>query len=143
VNMRHNSSDAPDPRASLPSAPSTEAPQKNFNDDFRLEIYPGKDGDWYHRLVSVHNGNVILDEGYRNKQDLVDLLERAFPEATIHEVPQGCSCGDTGWSLDENWQGEYPEDTRTGPGNGYIPCGFCNEGGWDRPFDPKLLEAER
>lgn len=77
MNMAHHTN---------PPAPPTEPPRPNWNDDFRLEIFKGTEGDWYHRIVSVHNGNVILDEGYRNKGDLVELLERAFPEATIHEA---------------------------------------------------------
>ncbi len=45
-----------------------------------------------------------------------------------------CSCGGRRWVDDENWQ---PEDWQIGtrvrrePGNGLIPCGFCNEGGWN------------
>lgn len=84
--IHHQPDDRPDPRATFPPSPPADPPRKNFNDDFRLEIFEGVDGQWYKRLVSVHNGNTVLDEGYHNKGDLVDLLERAFPEATIHEV---------------------------------------------------------
>jgi hypothetical protein len=78
MNMAHHTN---------PPAPPTEPPRPNWNDDFRLQVFQGADGDWYHRIVSVHNGNTVLDEGYRNKGDLVKLLGRAFPEATIHEMP--------------------------------------------------------
>jgi hypothetical protein len=80
----HTPDDRPDPRSTFPASPPIDPPRPNWNDDFRLEIFPGADGDWYHRIVSVHNGNVVLDEGYRNKGDLVDLLQRAFP--AVHEV---------------------------------------------------------
>jgi len=52
-----------------------------------------------------------------------------------------CSgCGGRRWSEDENWT---PDDPRTwkgerSHGDGLIPCGFCNEGGWDTPdYEPE------
>ena len=71
--------------ATLPSSLPADPLRKNPNDDFRLSIYRGTNGDWYHRLVSVHNGQNVLREGYRNKQHLVDLLERVMPGLEIHE----------------------------------------------------------
>lgn len=57
-----------------------------------------------------------------------DAATRALTEAT-------CSCGGRRWVDDENWQPE-PWELRRGrePGSGLIPCGFCNEGGWDTPM---------
>lgn len=51
----------------------------------------------------------------------VDLSELAF-----------CTCGRTRWVDDENWSPEHPgewDGVRT-MGDGRIPCGFCNHGGW-------------
>jgi hypothetical protein len=47
-----------------------------------------------------------------------------------------CSgCGGRRWSNDENWQPTFPETWRgeRSHGDGLIPCGFCNEAGWDTP----------
>ena len=81
MNVSHNESSGP----THPPAPPADPPRRNANDDFRLETYRGEDGDWYHRIISVHNGNVVLDEGYRNRSHLVDLLQRIMPELEIHE----------------------------------------------------------
>lgn len=52
-----------------------------------------------------------------------------------HEVP--CHC-DGGWVEDEGWYPEYREQAlksyRKTPGDGIIPCGSCNFGGWDTPW---------
>lgn len=53
--------------------------------------------------------------------------DRAFTEAT-------CSCGGRRWVEDENWEPEYwamATKPRREPGDGLIPCGNCNHGGWD------------
>lgn len=43
-----------------------------------------------------------------------------------------CSCKGRRWVNDENWT---PADPRwrgkRSQGDGLIPCGFCNEGGWN------------
>jgi hypothetical protein len=54
--------------------------------------------------------------------------DRALTEAT-------CSCGGRRWVDDENWQPELWEMQRgREPESGLIPCGGCNEGGWDVPM---------
>lgn len=72
-----------------------------------------------------------------------------------------CSCTN-GWVDDENWSpydDEGPRHRRRTEGDGLIPCGFCNLGGWDHdpddgpvPVDPNdsdqiaaelLAEVER
>jgi protein gp37 len=48
-----------------------------------------------------------------------------------------CSCGGSRWVDDENWQPAYqPWDGERAPGDGRIPCGLCNLGGWDVPDAP-------
>lgn len=44
-------------------------------------------------------------------------------------------CAGRRWVDDQNWS---PDDPVTwhgerAPGDGLIPCGFCNHGGWDVP----------
>lgn len=47
------------------------------------------------------------------------------------ESSASCSCGGRRWVNDENWEGDgRTERTKH---DGLIPCGFCNEGGWDTP----------
>ena len=46
-----------------------------------------------------------------------------------------CSCGGRRWVDDENWspaQGVLWRGERSA-GDGRIPCGLCNHGGWDQP----------
>ena len=45
-----------------------------------------------------------------------------------------CPCDGKRWVDDENWQPDQ-DQLRRGrePADGLIPCGFCNEGGWDVP----------
>lgn len=42
-------------------------------------------------------------------------------------------------SIDEGWSPEDPRIWRgeRSPGDGLIPCGFCNLGGWDAPWPPE------
>ena len=49
----------------------------------------------------------------------------------LDRVPdEPCSCGDTGWTDDENWQVDLPGVPQERVHwNGLIPCGFCNPGG--------------
>jgi hypothetical protein len=56
--------------------------------------------------------------------------DRALTEAT-------CSCGGRRWVEDENWQPEdWERDRGREEGSGLIPCGGCNEGGWNTPVGP-------
>lgn len=64
-------------------------------------------------------------------------LERAADYGTAaeqaHELAT-CSCGGRRWVEDENWQPEpwaMGTKPRRRPGEGLIPCGGCNFGGWD------------
>jgi len=41
-----------------------------------------------------------------------------------------CTCKGRRWVDDECWTPDFPHNART-IGNGLIPCGFCNLGGWD------------
>ena len=45
-------------------------------------------------------------------------------------------CNETRWVDDENWSPAYPETWKgeRSPGDGLIPCGGCNEGGWNIPI---------
>lgn len=45
------------------------------------------------------------------------------------------SCRGTLWTEDENWEPERPWNGERSIGEGLIPCGACNEGGWS--VDPK------
>jgi len=40
-----------------------------------------------------------------------------------------CSCGGRRWVDDENWSMSTGTNRRRG--DGLIPCGFCNHGGWN------------
>lgn len=78
------------------------------------------------------------DEGLTKLLDrLDDALLSAIADAaaklqhiaeTVH-----CSCGGRRWVEDANWSPPYPELWRgeRSPGEGLIPCGNCNHGGWD------------
>lgn len=81
----HTPDDRPDPRTTFPASPPFDPPRVNANDDFRLSIYQGENDEWYHRLVSKHNGQNVLREGYKNKAHLVRMLSRVMPELEIHE----------------------------------------------------------
>lgn len=67
--------------------------------------------------------------GLERAAEYGSAADRALTEAT-------CSCGGRRWAEDENWQ---PEPWATGrkprrePGDGLIPCGNCNHGGWEVP----------
>jgi hypothetical protein len=63
-------------------------------------------------------------------------IVREWLRASTGRPTEPCSgCGGTRWSEDENWSPAYPEswDGSRSPGDGLIPCGFCNEGGWNVP----------
>lgn len=40
-------------------------------------------------------------------------------------------CRGSRWTNDENWEPEQPWDGSRHPADGLIPCGHCNQGGWD------------
>lgn len=69
----------------------------------------------------------------------------ASEEAAPAAPERPCSgCGGRRWADDENWQ---PSDPRSWDGtrreaDGLIPCGFCNEGGWDTPAAPAAPVSE-
>lgn len=66
-------------------------------------------------------------EQLRRQADIGAAAERALTEAT-------CSCGGRRWVEDENWQPEewaMATKPRREPGEGLIPCGGCNFGGWN------------
>lgn len=52
----------------------------------------------------------------------------------LHTVASPCSCGGRRWVQDEGWAPDYlgigTRQERT-EGDGLVPCGFCNHGGWD------------
>lgn len=57
--------------------------------------------------------------------DYGSAAERARELAT-------CPCGGRRWVDDKNWQPELWELQRGRiPASGLLPCGFCNEGGWN------------
>jgi len=57
-----------------------------------------------------------------------------------HASGETCpGCHGRRWADDENWQPDDPRHVRT-PGDGLIPCGFCNFAGWDTPL---VSEATR
>jgi hypothetical protein len=65
-------------------------------------------------------------------------IAHALPATPASPPPpsEPCSgCGGRRWSNDENWQPTFPETWRgeRSHGDGLIPCGFCNEAGWDTP----------
>lgn len=69
-------------------------------------------------------------------RDIGDSADQALTEAT-------CSCGGKRWVDDENWQ---PPDWAIGTksvrreGEGLIPCGNCNHGGWNVPVGGDLSD---
>jgi len=72
----------------------------------------------------------------------------SFPEPT-HAPPapgERCdSCNGTRWVDDENASPSFPGAWRHGrrPSDGLIPCGACNEGGWDAPWQPAHRATSR
>lgn len=72
----------------------------------------------------------------KNFVDLGVAADQALTEAT-------CSCGGKRWVDDENWQ---PPDWAIGTksvrreGEGLIPCGNCNHGGWNVPVGGDLSD---
>lgn len=74
--------------------------------------------------------SAVFDSALRTLErfaELGDAARCALEEAT-------CSCGGKRWVDDQNWQPELWEAQRGRiPASGLIPCGFCNEGGWDTP----------
>lgn len=73
----------------------------------------------------------------------VDLIMRLYPLSDASPLAT-CSCKGKRWVEDENWQPELWEMQRGRiPASGLLPCGFCNEGGWDTPVaSPLPVEEE-
>lgn len=40
-------------------------------------------GDWFLRLIAPNGEIIAASEGHKNKQDVVDLAEKYFPQFTI------------------------------------------------------------
>ena len=70
------------------------------------------------------------------ERPLHDALRKWAEAMDTRDCP-GCT---NGWSEDENWSAYSdgpPAKDRT-PGDGLIPCGFCNHGGWDHDPDQPI-----
>lgn len=56
-------------------------------------------------------------------------------------------CKGRRWTDDQNWTPDYPETWRgeREPHNGLVPCGGCNQGGWDVPVveHPTILTRQQ
>lgn len=63
--------------------------------------------------------------------DAQPIGETGRTEPVIMDPEERCSCGGRRWVDDENWLRE-PGQERT-EHDGLIPCGFCNESGWNTP----------
>ncbi len=64
----------------------------------------------------------------------LDRLADAGSAAEVALTLATCPCEGRRWSEDENWQPDHHGirgPILREPGNGLIPCGFCNEGGWN------------
>lgn len=62
----------------------------------------------------------------------------AASPSPVETQPETCTCNG-GWVEDQNWSPEHPGewDGRRSPEDGLIPCGHCNEGGWDAAWPPE------
>ncbi|MGE0841191.1 hypothetical protein [Pseudonocardia sp.] len=60
-----------------------------------------------------------------------DTFREAFHRAEREYDDTHCSCGGDRWVDDQNWEPAFRGDRRQPGGPGRLPCGFCNEGGWD------------
>lgn len=103
------------------------------------------------RLRAAHDGRLdfatVMDGHRREIRQALGLPEGASWHAVVgaaaHLVepagPEGpCSTCHGGWTVDENWSPESPGewDGSRSPGDGVIPCGFCSQGEWTRPWPP-------
>ncbi|EOD66883.1 hypothetical protein [Amycolatopsis vancoresmycina] len=86
-------------------------------------------------IAEVARGDVAKATALLDRLDdqLLDAIADAAATlqhlaATVH-----CVCGGRRWVNDENWSPAYPELWRgeRSPGDGLVPCGNCNFGGWD------------
>lgn len=98
---------------------------------------PPPDPDENGHLPPGWRWRTTSDDRFRN----VDLsLAR-----TIVYRAERCSCKG-GWVEDEGWSPEYREQALASyqktPGDGIVPCGFCNHGGWDAPWPPNDARSE-
>jgi hypothetical protein len=95
----------------------------------------------YQRVGKPEIANVLLAQSAHFHDQAERLDPRGIPAPLVadevgHPAAQEaapCPCGGRRWVEDKNWSPEYPELWRgeRSPGDGLIPCGFCNEGGWD------------
>lgn len=102
---------------------------------------------WWHNVGTYDPGKVLVSDGttLTGIASLLDfddslLMEDACEAVELHEErirellgeQRTCSCDGRRWVDDENWQPDQ-DQLRRGrqPADGLIPCGFCNEGGWD------------
>lgn len=87
-------------------------------------------------ICSIHGMIGMCADNTNGRTDSIRIWTE---HAEDHGALEPCgSCGGTSWVDDENWSPD-PDDirdrvpiTRT-PGNGRIPCGSCNHGGWEEP----------
>lgn len=71
-----------------------------WNDRFEIETYRGQDGDWYFRIKSRHNHEVVaVGEGYRRHIDMRGTLGRLFPGAAV--PGPGEDLDEPGWVVED------------------------------------------
>lgn len=108
------------------------------------------DAEWIRAIEEQARGTA--DERIRELEGFIEAIGHADWCASIDgqdcecgyaelAIPDGskppCSgCGGRRWANDENWTPDDPRtwDGKRSKGDGLIPCGFCNEGGWDAPL---------
>lgn len=69
-----------------------------------------------------------------------ETFREAFYKADREYDDAHCPCDGTRWVDDKGWEPRWPGDRRELGGRGRLPCGFCNQGGWDVP-DPGEARA--
>ena len=92
-------------------------------------------------IADIARGDVEKAKATLDKLDDQLLCAIADVAATLQYLAMTvhCSCGGRRWVEDANWSPQYPElwKGERSPGDGLIPCGNCNEGGWDvDPVEP-------
>lgn len=86
-------------------------------------------------LIEAHQNAWGLRKSDQNNA-LAEKIAAEYARLSDSEGERPCSgCGGSRWAEDENWSPDDPATWRgeRSPGNGLIPCGFCNLGGWDTP----------
>jgi hypothetical protein len=79
---------------------------------------------------------------YANERDTIRFVRAAL--AGDQPAVEPCHCGGRRWVEDKNWSPQYPElwKGERSPGDGLVPCGSCNFGGWDvDPVEPEPAHA--